>query len=126
MRFHFKQIERSLTEIKQLFRTLWICALQGRIVLAPYNAWLVEQVIVDIRFLLHTQLNLVPLHTKTGLVWSISKAGGEEGSLADIYSLRSYGCGRCVGSARLRPTLMVTMTWPLKKEGHFGGVLSKK
>ena len=75
MRFHFKQIERSLTEKKQLFRTLWICALQGRVVLAPYNAWLVDQVIVDIRFLLHTQLHLVPLHTKTGLVWSISKAG---------------------------------------------------
>src|SRR5271154_4284084 len=53
MRFHFQQIERPLTEIKQLFRTLWICALHSRVVLAPYNAWLVEQAIVDIRLPLH-------------------------------------------------------------------------
>ena len=44
-------------------------------------------------------LHLVPLLTKTEPVWSISKAGGEEGSFADIYSLRSYGCVRCVRSA---------------------------
>jgi hypothetical protein len=89
MRFHFKQVERSLTEIKHLFRTLWICALQGRVVLVPTMVWLVGQVIVDIRFLMHTQLHLVPLHTKTGLVWSISKAGGEEGSLrtSTVYAL---------------------------------------
>jgi hypothetical protein len=44
MRFHFKQSERSLTEIKQLFRTLWIRALHGRIMLAPYDALLVESI----------------------------------------------------------------------------------
>jgi hypothetical protein len=54
MRFHFKQIERSLAEIKQFFRTLWICAPHGRVMLASYNAWLVGQVIADIRFLWHT------------------------------------------------------------------------
>jgi hypothetical protein len=70
MRFHFKQIEPSLTEIKQLFRTLWICAPHGRVMLAPYNAWLVGQVIVDHPFPVaySSMLYLVPLHTKTGLV----------------------------------------------------------
>ena len=54
MRFHFQQIERPFTEIKQLFRALWICAPHTRFVLAPYNAWSVEQAIVDIRMLIDT------------------------------------------------------------------------
>ena len=35
MRFQFEQLERSLPEIEELFRALWICALHGHAVLAP-------------------------------------------------------------------------------------------
>ena len=54
-------------------------------------------------------LHLVPLLTKTELVWSISKAGGEEGSFADIYSLRSMAVFFVYVPLLL--TLTVTMTW---------------
>jgi hypothetical protein len=54
MRFQFEQLERSLPEIEELFRALWICALHGHAVLAPCNAWLVGQGVVNITFHLQT------------------------------------------------------------------------
>ena len=38
IRLQFEQLERSLPEIEQFFRTFQICASRGRVVLALYDA----------------------------------------------------------------------------------------
>jgi hypothetical protein len=76
IRFQCEQLERSLPEIEQLFRTLWIRASHGRVVLILYHAAPIGRRIADIKFLLDMSASAMSMLTVNSC-FSLSKRSSQ-------------------------------------------------
>ena len=95
IRFQFEQLERSLPEIEQFFRTLWISAPRGRVMLAPYHAGPVGPRIADVKFLLNTHRchRSCSVYVNLGSARASLRREARRGSRSDIFKLTLFWVG---------------------------------